>query len=260
MARAGSINLANLYEPDLPGGGRKRATDPSLGNGGGVSLTDPAGDTAAPGGRPPLLNIDQGGGGQDSGGGGAADVLDALGGAPDTGYDPMGGLGLTGGAENWTGADLGNDPGYQFRLSEAQRAQDRLNAQRGGFYSGDALKEALRLSQGMASDEAGNAFGRYNTQWNNNNQERQRLFDNWTGEDQRTWKNQFLSGQQQWENDYKSHDQSFNDWLNLAKLGFDATGKNTDTQASGGTADQQSLYDLINAYLASLGQAPSAGG
>ena len=151
MAGAGTINLGNLAPGDDPYTPKKPKTppDPLLGGGGAGTGT---------GGRAPLPTpiVDQGGDG--IGGGGPQGAPGDPNGDPN--YDPYHGLGESGGPEAWTGADLGHDPGYQFRLKEAQRAQDNLNAQRGNFYSGGALKEALRLSQGMASDEADRAFGR----------------------------------------------------------------------------------------------------
>lgn len=57
--------------------------------------------------------------------------------------------------------DFQADPGYQFRLGEAQRGMDRSQAARGMLNSGAALKEAMRVSQGMASDEYQNAYNRW---------------------------------------------------------------------------------------------------
>lgn len=54
------------------------------------------------------------------------------------------------------------DPGYQFRKDEGQKAIDHADAARGGFYSGAALKEASKYNSDQASQEYGNAYGRYN--------------------------------------------------------------------------------------------------
>ena len=52
--------------------------------------------------------------------------------------------------------------GYQFRIGEAQRGMDRESqAARGMLNSGAALKEAMRVNQGMASDEYQNAYNRW---------------------------------------------------------------------------------------------------
>lgn len=58
--------------------------------------------------------------------------------------------------------DFKADPGYQFTLDEGNKALDRAQSARGGFYSGAALKEASRYNTGMASNEYGNAYNRYN--------------------------------------------------------------------------------------------------
>lgn len=53
------------------------------------------------------------------------------------------------------------DPGYQFRLGEANRGADRAMAARGLTNSGTALRELSRVNQGMASDEFQNAYNRW---------------------------------------------------------------------------------------------------
>jgi hypothetical protein len=58
----------------------------------------------------------------------------------------------------------GQDPGYQFRLSEGMKALDRQAAARGGLISGSALKAATRYGQDMGSQEYMNAFNRYQTE------------------------------------------------------------------------------------------------
>jgi len=58
-------------------------------------------------------------------------------------------------------SDMTADPGYAFRLSEGQQAIDRSAAAKTGLQSGAALKAATTYGQNMASQEYGNAFGRY---------------------------------------------------------------------------------------------------
>jgi hypothetical protein len=70
------------------------------------------------------------------------------------------------GMKPFTGADLANEPGYQFRLGEGINALNRTAAARGGMMSGRALKEAERYGQDYASNEYNNAFNRYYTQRN----------------------------------------------------------------------------------------------
>ena len=62
--------------------------------------------------------------------------------------------------------NLGEDPGYAFRLKEGQQALDRQAAARGGLISGGALKAATRYGQEMGSQEYGNAYNRALTRYN----------------------------------------------------------------------------------------------
>ena len=55
------------------------------------------------------------------------------------------------------------DPGFQFRLKEGQKALERSAAARGGLQSGGTLKSLARFSQGVASDEFQRAFDRFDT-------------------------------------------------------------------------------------------------
>lgn len=68
--------------------------------------------------------------------------------------------------KKYTGKDLVNEPGYQFRLSEGQKGVERSAAGRGGLFSGQAGKELLRYGQGFASNEYQNAFNRDASQKN----------------------------------------------------------------------------------------------
>ncbi len=58
-------------------------------------------------------------------------------------------------------ADYQADPGYAFRLAEGEKAQQRAKAASGSLGSGKYLKDLTDYSQGMASQEFGNAFNRY---------------------------------------------------------------------------------------------------
>lgn len=53
-----------------------------------------------------------------------------------------------------------NDPGYQFRLAEGQKALERSAAARGGLLSGGTAKAAQRYGQDYASNEYGNVYNR----------------------------------------------------------------------------------------------------
>lgn len=53
------------------------------------------------------------------------------------------------------------DPGYQYRLKQAEEALKRAQSARGDFLSGEAYQESLALSGQMASDEYDRAYNRY---------------------------------------------------------------------------------------------------
>jgi hypothetical protein len=63
-------------------------------------------------------------------------------------------------------SDLEQDPGYQFRLEQGQRALDNSVAARGMNLSGAQLKGAAKYNSGMASQEYGNAYQRYMDRYN----------------------------------------------------------------------------------------------
>jgi hypothetical protein len=62
--------------------------------------------------------------------------------------------------KDFTGKDLENEPGYQFRLNQGTKALDRSAAAKGNLYSGGTLKAAQRYGQDYASNEYGNAYNR----------------------------------------------------------------------------------------------------
>lgn len=70
-------------------------------------------------------------------------------------------------AKNFSTEDFQTDPGYDFRLSEGQKAIDRSAAAKGGLLSGAAVKAAARYGQDFASNEYQNAYNRYNTNQTN---------------------------------------------------------------------------------------------
>jgi type II secretory pathway pseudopilin PulG len=61
----------------------------------------------------------------------------------------------------------GIDPGYAFRLQQGQLATQRAANMAGGAVSGNALQGIEDYSQGLASQEYGNAFNRFQTQRSN---------------------------------------------------------------------------------------------
>lgn len=59
-------------------------------------------------------------------------------------------------------SDFTQDPGYQFRLQEGQKALERAGAAKGMTLSGAQSKALQSYGQGMASQEYGNAYNRWN--------------------------------------------------------------------------------------------------
>jgi len=57
--------------------------------------------------------------------------------------------------------DFETDPGFEFRLAEGTKALERSAAARGQSFSGGTLKALTRYSQGVASDEFGRAYNRF---------------------------------------------------------------------------------------------------
>ena len=78
------------------------------------------------------------------------------------------GLGADNGSGNYgelmhsfTNADFVKDPGYQFRMDEGAKGLEHSAAARGGLLSGAQAKAVSRYGQDYASNEFGNAYGRY---------------------------------------------------------------------------------------------------
>lgn len=65
---------------------------------------------------------------------------------------------------NFTMADFQADPGYAFRMQQGLQAIQGSAAARGGLLSGGVMKDLSGYSQGLASQEYGNAFNRFETQ------------------------------------------------------------------------------------------------
>jgi hypothetical protein len=63
--------------------------------------------------------------------------------------------------KNFGAADFQADPGYQFRMDQGQKALERSAAAKGGLQSGGFMKGLADYSQGLASQEYGNAYSRF---------------------------------------------------------------------------------------------------
>ena len=70
-------------------------------------------------------------------------------------------------ARSFSMADYEADPGYAFRQQQGQQAIERSAAARGGLLSGAALKGIERFGQGLASEEYGNAYNRFQSNQSN---------------------------------------------------------------------------------------------
>lgn len=63
--------------------------------------------------------------------------------------------------------DYLEDPGYQFRLDQGEQAINRAAAAAGRYDSGRALKDLTEFNSGLASQEFGNAYNRWNNDMSN---------------------------------------------------------------------------------------------
>jgi inorganic triphosphatase YgiF len=65
-------------------------------------------------------------------------------------------------AKGFSMSDYQADPGYQFRLAEGNKALERQLNARGKTFSPEAVNALQSYGQGLASEEYGNAYGRFN--------------------------------------------------------------------------------------------------
>jgi len=78
-------------------------------------------------------------------------------------------------------ADIANDPNYQFRSAEGEKAIQRSAAAHGTLLSGGTLKSLERYRQGVASEEAGKAFDRALAAYTTNRGTNEQNFDQQMG-------------------------------------------------------------------------------
>lgn len=98
----------------------------------------------------------------EAGKGGLTKLSDLLGTSTNTTADGYGSL-----LKPFSNSDFEADPGYQFRMDEGMKALQRTQSAKGGLLSGAATKEAQRFGQGLASDEYGAAYNRFNQNQSN---------------------------------------------------------------------------------------------
>lgn len=92
--------------------------------------------------------------------------------------------------------DFEADPGYQFRLSEGNKAVEASAAARGGLFSGATGTDLQNFSQGLASQEYGEAYDRFADQrdYKRGNYESDRLFGRGNFENDRAFgRDRFIS-------------------------------------------------------------------
>lgn len=62
--------------------------------------------------------------------------------------------------KTFTPKDLESEPGYQFGLTEGEKAIDRLASSRGGYFGGANAKNLIRFNQDYGGTKYGEAFNR----------------------------------------------------------------------------------------------------
>jgi len=69
--------------------------------------------------------------------------------------------------KNYTGQDIYNDPSYQFRFGQGQKALERQLAASGKYLSPNASQALQQYGQDMGSQEYQSAYNRFNNDQNN---------------------------------------------------------------------------------------------
>lgn len=81
----------------------------------------------------------------------------------DTGMRALSGLENADFQRDFKASDFTQDPGYQFRLAEGEKAINRKAAAMGGRASGATMKALGRFNQDLASNEYANVYNRFNS-------------------------------------------------------------------------------------------------
>ena len=157
------------------------------------------------------------------------------------------------------------DPGYQFRIDQANKALAGSAAARGGALGGGAVKAALGLSQNLASSEYGAAFDRFRAQ----NTDRYNRFSNLVDLGSRTGAlagGNLMTAAQQAGNFRTGAAQTAGGWdINANEYGGNAMMNAANNQAANAFGAQRSIADLMtgaaNAQAAgTVGSANAWGG
>lgn len=80
----------------------------------------------------------------------------------EAGQTALGGMQDADFQRDFTMSDFQADPGYAFRMQEANKALERSASARGGLMGGGTLKGLATLNQNLASQEYGAAYDRFN--------------------------------------------------------------------------------------------------
>lgn len=131
--------------------------------------------------------------------------------------------------EDFSLAKFQADPGYQFRQTEGNNALLRAAAASGGLNSGRASKDLAEFNSGLASQEYGNAFGRYNTEYTTGRDTHQQNFNTAYGANLQDYQTRYNAHN----NDYttgfnafnQSQDNTYNRLMGIVGVGTGVNGQ-----------------------------------
>lgn len=171
-------------------------------------------------------------------------------GAPTAGYSPTARP-----ADTTTPWNFFNDEGYQFRLKEGQDAIQNTAAAGGGLLSGKTLKDLTSYGQGLAADEYGQAYDRYNQ--NRNFAEGQfqtdRNFGRGVYQDDRDYGRGVYTDDRNFAEGNRRYDQGFGEDQRRYNQGFDYSAHLNDRNFN----EDQRRYDQGFNYTAASGDRDS---
>lgn len=128
-----------------------------------------------------------------------------------------------------TGLTEENDPGFQARLAEGQKALERSAAARGTLLTGGTMKDLNRFAQDYASNEFANVVNRslqdYQTNRGNAFQNYQTNFQNALDAYKTNFQTAFQPWEANWQHKMGADQQRYGQLYGLANLGLQATGQ-----------------------------------
>ena len=155
----------------------------------------------------------------------------------------------TAGTFSYTGEDLYDDPSYQFRLQQGQKALDRQGAAAGRFLSGGQLQASSNYNQSAASQEFQNAYQRALGTFSTNEGNRFSAFNTNEG-------NRFGAFNQNEGNRYNAYQTNFTNTVNPL-LALSGAGQLATTQLMGNNSQYASN---VGANLMGAANASGAAG